>query len=337
VIEDPVPPAPTAAAAAAVAAPAPARRRAAEPVIQMTSSEPALPDLTAIGSVNGSTPTHAEAVEAANPMIAGAAQASAPTLARSTAPEQLPSHDLSDLLRRSGFSESFMAQLHGLPSWTRRYDRPLHATLADLGRELRTRLQSRPRRPLPARTAFIGTRGCGRTTALCKWLGVEVFVRGRRGRVIKLELDQPNPTESLNVYCEALGLGMEHYAPGLDLSTQQGDFLYADLPGISLTRPTENTPLAQFLTSSGIDGRVLVLNALHDLPTLRAAYSAGRDLGATHLVFTHCDELLQWGKLMDFLIDGNLTPLFLASGPSLYGDCEEDAVSCALRKTIPGA
>lgn len=264
-------------------------------------------------------------------------KAPASTLARSMAPEQLPVHDLPDLLRRAGFSESFMAQLHSLPSWKRHYDRPLHATLADLGRELRTRLGARPRRPLPARTAFIGTRGCGRTTALCKWLGVEVFLRGRAGRVLKVEFDQPNPTESLNVYCEALGIGMEHYAPDLDLSTQPGEFLYADLPGISLTNPSENTSIARFLTDSGIEGRVLVLNALYDAAVLRSAYATGRDLGATHLVFTHCDEVLQWGKLMDFLIDGNLTPLFLATGPSLSGDCDEDAVGMALRRTIPGA
>lgn len=283
----------------------------------------------------------AEAEEAASqrPMLSTveAKREASQTLSRSMAPEQLPSHDLPDLLRRSGFSEAFMAQLHNLPAWDRHYDRPLHATLADLGRELRLRLSARPVKPLPARAAFLGMRGSGRTTALCKWLGVEVFMKARRGRVLKVEFDQPNPTESLNVYCEALGIGMEHYAPDLDLSTQPGDFLYADIPGISLSQSAENSRLLRFLNASKIEGRVLVLNALYDLSVLRAAYAVGRDLGATHLVFTHCDEVLQWGKLMDFLIDGNLTPLFLATGPSLSGDCEEDPVGAALRKTIPGA
>jgi len=261
---------------------------------------------------------------------------SAPS-SRKGSPTNLPSHDLPDLLRKAGFSETFLNTLTTLPSWAQHYDRPLHASFADLGRELRKRLQSRKMKPLPLRSAFLGTRGVGRTTALCKLLGSEVFARGRSGRVLKVEFDQPNPAENLGVYCEALGLGMEHYLPGLSPETPQGCFLYADLPGFDTRRPELNRPISDFLKTWNIEGRVLVLNALYDVQSLRAAYSAGRDLGATHLVFTHCDEVQKWGKLMDFLLDGEITPLFLATGPSLSGDCLEDAVGAVLRKTIPGA
>ena len=244
---------------------------------------------------------------------------------------------LPDLLRRAGFSETFLAQAGTLPSWSKHAELPLHVTLVELGRDLR-RLASRQRpRPLPARTAFIGSRGVGRTTALCKWLGAEIFARGRAGRVLKVEFDQPNSTENLAVYCEALGLGLEHYSPDLDLSIAKDEFLYADVPGFCFHRPNTNRELGRFLSSASFEGRVLVLNALHDHATLRAAYAAGRELGATHLVFTHCDELIHWGKLMDFLIDGDLTPLFLATGPSLSGDCDEDVIGTTLRRTIPGA
>ena len=244
---------------------------------------------------------------------------------------------LPDLLRRAGFSETFLAQAGTLPSWARHAERPLHVTLVDLGRDLRRLADRQKPRPLPARTAFIGSRGVGRTTALCKWLGSEIFSRGRYGRVIKVEFDQPNSTENLAVYCEALGLNLEHYYEGLDIAVGQNQFLYADVPGFCFHRPNTNRELARFLDAAGFEGRVLVLNALHDHTTLRAAYSAGRDLGATHLVFTHCDELIHWGKLMDFLIDGDLTPLFLATGPSLSGDCDEDVIGTTLRRTIPGA
>jgi flagellar biosynthesis protein FlhF len=40
---------------------------------------------------------------------------------------------------------------------------------------------------------------------------------------------------------------------------------------------------------------------------------------------------------MDYLIDGELTPLFLATGPSLSGDCLEDTLGAVLSKTLPGA
>jgi flagellar biosynthesis protein FlhF len=82
---------------------------------------------------------------------------------------------------------------------------------------------------------------------------------------------------------------------------------------------------------------VLVLNAAYDSSTLHDAYAAGRELGATHLVFTHLDELTQWGKLWDYLLDDSLEPLFLATGPSLTGDCEEDVHGAILRRTLPGA
>jgi len=245
--------------------------------------------------------------------------------------------DITELLRRSGFSESFITRLSGLPSWAQQGNKPLHVTLVDLGRDLRRLFAGRRPRPLPARTAFIGSMGVGRTTALCKWLGAEVFAHNRRGRVLKVEFDRPNPAENLAIYSEALGLSLEHYSPDLDLSVADGEFLYADLPGFEFRRSLGNHQLASFLDASRFEGRVLVLNALYDHSTLRAAYTAGKELGATHLVFTHCDELIHWGKLMDILIDGDLSPLFLATGPSLSGDCDEDCFGAVLRKTIPGA
>ena len=81
--------------------------------------------------------------------------------------------------------------------------------------------------------------------------------------------------------------------------------------------------------------RVLVLNAAYDRAAMRDAYTAGRDLGATHVVFTHLDEVPQWGKLWDYLFDENLEPLFLSTGPSLTGDCEEDAPAAIARRTLP--
>jgi hypothetical protein len=92
--------------------------------------------------------------------------------------------------------------------------------------------------------------------------------------------------------------------------------------------PGGQRPLAAWLDRESINERVLVLNAAYDRASLRDAYAAGRDLGATHLVFTHLDEVPQWGKLWDYLFDEEVEPLFLGTGPSLTGDCEED---------VPGA
>jgi flagellar biosynthesis protein FlhF len=111
--------------------------------------------------------------------------------------------------------------------------------------------------------------------------------------------------------------------------------VYFDLPGISPRRPADNAQIAGFLDQEQITERVLVLNAAYDRPSIRDAYSAGRDLGATHVVFTHLDEVPQWGKLWDYLFDTEIEPLFLATGPSLTGDCEEDVPGAIVRRTLP--
>jgi len=313
-------------------------------------SEPAEPSpQTAPASTESasSPPTIFRSDEPALPT--GLAEAAANTLSQERSNRTAPSSaaSLPDLLRRSGFSETMVARLQASPTLAGQDDRPLHQVLAEVGRALRQHVSKRPIRPLPARSAFLGTPGVGRTTALCKWLARDVFAQGRVGRVVKAEFDRPNPAEGLAVFCEALGLTLEYHAPASEEETAapgatlapepEGGFLYADLPGLSLRHPAENAAIARFLDREQFAGRVLVLNAAYDSAMLRRGYAAGRDLGATHLVFTHLDEVDHWGKLWDFLLDGELTPLFLATGPSLTGDLEEDAFAAVLRRTLPGS
>jgi flagellar biosynthesis protein FlhF len=104
-----------------------------------------------------------------------------------------------------------------------------------------------------------------------------------------------------------------------------------------LRSPSDNLPIRQFLDQEQVEQRVLVLNAAYDHAALRAGYAAGRDLGATHVVFTHLDEVAQWGRLWDYLIEGDLEPLFLATGPSLTGDIETDVADAVARRTLPAA
>ena len=242
---------------------------------------------------------------------------------------------LAALLRRSGLTEAALGRLQATANWGDWTSMPLHRALAASARQLRQQADARPVRAPLSRAAFLGTPGVGRTTALCKWLAVEVFRRARRGHVVTVEFDRPNPTGPLPVFSEALGVPLAHF-PCETRPAVPGGFVYFDLPGLSPRRPIDNAPLAAWLDQEEITERVLVLNAAYDRAALRDAYAAGRDLGATHLVFTHLDEVPQWGKLWDYLFDETLEPLFISTGPSLTGDCEDDVPGAIVSRTLPG-
>lgn len=243
------------------------------------------------------------------------------------------SPSLTSLLRRSGVSDIALGRLQCDPTWPGLLDMPLHRALVEVGLRLKRNSDNRKGHGALKNAAFLGTSGCGRTTALCKCLGVEVFRNERPGRVVVVEFDRPNPVGSLPTFCEALGVPFGRF-PAQPRPADTDGFVYFDMPGISLRDPADNVQLREFLDSERIEQRVLVLNLAYDHPTLRAAYAAGRELGATHVVFTHLDEVQQWGRVWDYLLDGGLDPLFLSTGPSLTGECNEDVLGAVVRRTL---
>jgi flagellar biosynthesis protein FlhF len=227
-----------------------------------------------------------------------------------------------------------LQRLRRSPAWPEIAAAPLHRALVETGRLLRRETGAdRPSAPL-TRAAFLGTAGAGRTTALCKWLALEVFRRARLGHVVLAEFDRPNAAGPLPVFCEALGVPLAHYPASTQPATP-GGFVYFDLPALSLRNPADHAAVAAFLERERIEQRVLVLNAAYAAAALRAAAAAGRGLGATHVVFTHLDEVAQWARLWDFVADTGLEPLFLSTGSSLSGDCEEDAREALVRRLLP--
>lgn len=241
---------------------------------------------------------------------------------------------LARLLRRGGFSASLIQRLEQSPAWISLNELPLHRALVETGRHLCELAAARHQAEPLTRAAFLGTAGVGRTTALCKWLSGELFRRAKLGHVVTAEFDRPSPTGPLSVFCEAMGVPLAHFPASTEPATP-GGFVYFDMPGISLRNPAENEPIREFLDREQVKQRVLVLNAAYDTSSLRTAYAAGRDLGATHVVFTHLDEVTQWGRLWDYILEGELIPLFLATGPSLTGECEENVAETLARRTLP--
>lgn len=244
-----------------------------------------------------------------------------------------PACSLPELLRRSGFSANVLERIERRSDWTELATGPLHRGLVEVGRQLCAEVESRPARAAPSRAAFLGAAGSGRSTALCKWLAAEVYRRARTGHVVMAEFDRPNPPGPLPVFCEALGVPFAHY-PASTQPAFPGGFVYFDLPGISLRDPADNAGHAAFLEQEEITERVLVVNAAYETAVLRRAFAAGRSLDATHVIFTHLDEITQWGRLWDYLLESELEPLFLSTGPSLTGECEAEAAQALARRTL---
>ncbi len=297
---------------------------AAAPALAATSSELATPDAIS----DGSPASYRSHSSQGTP----ATESPAPKNRLTPFPTSL---GLTGLLRRSGITEAALNRLQSGANWPELDSLPLHRALAETSRLLRTQAGTRPARAPVSRAAFRGAAGVGRTTALCKWLAADVFRRARLGHVVSVEFDRPNPLGPLPVFTEALGVPLAHF-PCETQPAVAGGFVYCDLPCLSARRPADNAALVAWLDRERFAERVLVLNAAYDRTALRDAYVAGRDAGATHLVFTHLDEVPQWGKLWDYLFDEDIEPLFLATGPSLTGDCEEDVPGAIVRRTLPG-
>ncbi|MGB8170718.1 MAG: hypothetical protein WCF18_24655, partial [Chthoniobacteraceae bacterium] len=184
------------------------------------------------------------------------------------------------------------------------------------------------------RIVFLGSPGSGKTTALCKLLATDIFVRRQAGVVLKLDLDRANPTDGLSVFCEAMGVPC---ARGVIDVPELGDdtMLYVDLPGLALDDGEQIERLAEELTPLAPTSHVLVVNAAYDASVIKHLCQAGEQIGCTHLVLTHCDELIHWGKLWDILLGSELTPLFLGTGQNVAGDLEENVIPAIIARTFP--
>lgn len=245
-----------------------------------------------------------------------------------------PESGLASLLRAAGLSAPLIAQMQSGTDW-KLWERMSPArALTQAGIGLRETWMRRSPRALGDRIAFVGSPGAGKTTALCKQLAVDTFVRGRRPAVLKLDLENANPCDGLAVFCEALGVTFSRDASELPpLAT--GSALYIDVPGVIPSDPSQTALLREALDSVATTSRVLVLNAAYDPEILKDTWTWGTGLDCSHTVFTHLDELKRWSKLWDFILPPAPTPLFLSTGQSIAGDMDENVFDAVLARTFP--
>ncbi|MEA3212889.1 MAG: flagellar biosynthesis protein FlhF [Chthoniobacter sp.] len=242
---------------------------------------------------------------------------------------------LERLLSRAGIGEQTLARWRGLPSWDQLCARPLGESLKEVVEMLRTQWHEKTPQPLGTRMAFFGPPGSGSTTALCKALTIDVFFRQQPAVVMKLDGDQPNSTEGLAMFCEALDVPLLRSADELE-DVPDGLRFYFDATGSPLHDAAAWRDLGRLLSEFYIETRVLVLNAAYEIELLKRAYTLGREAGATHVVFTHLDEVQHWGKLWDLLLGGGLQPMFFSCGQNVSGDLRENTFGLMVQRMLGG-
>lgn len=241
--------------------------------------------------------------------------------------------DLRAALRTAGFSESLLWRVETERRWSISGDKPLGDALADFVHELRQLVGAFPVVPLSRRVVFISSSQADKSLALGQWLTWEVFQQGTKCRVRHVEFSRPNPCLELEVFCDAVGVGLTHHTPNLRVS-DEGARVYWDVPCFGAAAGDEMPLLADLLEQQAIETRVLVLNAAYETESLRAGLKSGRALRATHVVLTHLDEAKDVGKLWEILLEGEMRPLFFSHDGNLLGPIGADPLDFLVQKTL---
>jgi len=184
------------------------------------------------------------------------------------------------------------------------------------------------------RRAFIGSCGVGKTSALCKSLSADIFVKGLEPQVLKLDGEVPNPSYALETFCEIMGANFSRsWEEVAEHSLERP--LYVDLPGVRFQSESSINSCKEILDELDVEERVIVVNAAYDSETIAEAMLCGERMGATAVVFTHIDEARKVGKLWRFMLNTKIRPLFFSHGPNQAGDYTLDLFSALLEKTFP--
>ncbi len=243
----------------------------------------------------------------------------------------LPTGRLWTLLSKAGIPTEFLAQIGEQPETRGLNDQPLQTAISRFALLMRDRAPGRSL-ALSNRVAFFGSPGSGSTTALCKQLSADVFLRGRQACVMKLEADEPNSSEGLAMFCEALGVPLLRTTAELR-KISEDVAVYFDLPGMTLTGKNIRH-IQKIFDELGIESRVLVVNAAYERQLIQEAYTRAGAIGATHVVFTHVDEIPRCGKLWEFVLDDGLVPLFASTGQNIASDFDRHVIDMLVRRTL---
>jgi len=238
------------------------------------------------------------------------------------------------ILAKTGFDSQLLSDIRSWSNWTEIKDLSLAECLKEITIGLSDRFRSLNILPTEDRIALIGAPGVGKTTTLCKFLAHEVFMNKKTPNVLKVDNGIPNPDDALRIFCEVVGVTLFRESNKTPDSSEESP-LYLDFPGLSLGQTDDWMQAQELLDDLNVQTRVLVLNSAYDKQVLNKSISLGNSIGATHLAFTHFDELSNSTKLWPLLLRNNLSPLCICNGQNVTGDFSTNVLNQMISRTFP--
>jgi len=240
---------------------------------------------------------------------------------------------LAAFLRKAGFDESLINRFENAPDWREISNLPRDRALGELCQWLTAEYHLVARRPLTARVAFIGTAGSGRTTAVCKFLSRRIFFdKAPPPAVLMLDGDAPASVDALAAFCDVMNLQLLRETGA---APENSSPLCLDTPALAEDEPAALDRLKLQLDELRVESRVMVVNAAYSPTQIKQALALGRRAGATHLAFSHVDEIGNATALWQFILRSGLPTLFLGSGRNIAGDYNDDILGHMLGATFP--
>ena len=184
-----------------------------------------------------------------------------------------------------------------------------------------TGLASEAKKNAHSRKLLLGPPGCGKTTALCKWMTRTVLAKRESARVWRLDGHLANTAEMLTVHAEMLGVPVDRVwktEEFVDSATQ-----FIDLPGV-IPNDAEGMKSIVSLTNQVQPAEcLLVLNSAYELDHLVRLVRSFSDLPINGLMMTHLDEETKWSKLWNLTLATDLPILYWSGGQEMPGDFVE--------------